>query len=88
MKNNPILDLFYNDIRNKKIKQSDQFYKIYKKFNALCNAYEHNLDKIQKDKFNEIIDANAELTAESEETAYVSGFKTGMIIAIGALLDK
>ena len=54
----------------------------------MCNAYEHNLDKIQKDKFNEIIDANAELTAESEETAYVSGFKTGMIIAVGALLDK
>lgn len=88
MKIEPILDLFYNDIRNKKIKQSDQFYKIYKKFNALCNEYEHNLDKIQKDKFNEIIDANAELTAESEDTAYMAGFKTGMIIAIGALWGK
>ena len=87
MKPKIILDIFNFQAETKTITESKEYYKVLNTLLEKTDELEKQLTHEQTNALTEISNISADLSAVSEDLAYVAGFKTGMRLVFEALSE-
>ncbi len=86
--NNSIITTIYlNDLENKKIPVSNKYFLLNKKVHNLITQLKNEVNEEQNKILIKIEDYFIDLLAEYEKTAYIAGFKSGLELAVEALIN-
>ena len=83
-----IFEIYLMDLENKKIPVSETYSDIYNNTEDLFNELKKELTEKQNDKLIKLYKLTLDISVETEKTAYIAGFKSGLELAVEALINS